>query len=226
MLKARSERMKTFIKVLLTILGVFVLLIASIALYFSDYSEKRKIKKYAEDTYGYDVEIKQLYRTGIGSDYEYVVFPKNHQHLEFKITLDPYSDTITDNYASALEADKALHKLDKVIPAIEDLGFQGPDYTNKEISIRFSDETKKHALYLYTATPIEMATFEKNELDRFFELQNLIKQSGAPITYVVVEDMREPADSSSILFYMKDVQSTNTKDDFLLQLKKANHGLK
>jgi len=63
-------------------------------------------------------------------------------------------------------------------------------------------------------------------LDRFFELQNLIKQSGAPITYVVVEDMREPADSSSILFYMKDVQSTNTKEDFLLQLKKANHGLK
>ncbi|WP_342532666.1 hypothetical protein MKY80_09220 [Lysinibacillus sp. FSL R5-0849] len=52
-----------------------------------------------------------------------------------------------------------MHKLDKVIPAIEGLGFQGPDYTNKEISILFSDETKKHALYLYTATPIEMATF-------------------------------------------------------------------
>jgi len=37
--------MNAFIKVLLTILGVFVLLIASIALYFSDFSEKRKVKK-------------------------------------------------------------------------------------------------------------------------------------------------------------------------------------
>src|SRR5690606_30026206 len=99
-----------------------------------------------------------------------------------------------DDHAHAIEADKAFHKLEKVIPAIERLGFQGPDYFDGEVRVSYSSEKKLHDLNLYSSTPIEIASFEEKELDRFFELQRLLKQSGADITHVVVTDLREAAD--------------------------------
>lgn len=215
--------MNKTIKVVL--IGVPLLFIACIALYFTDFTEQLKVKKYVKEEYGYNVEIKHLYRSGIASDYNFVVFPKDHPHLEFNVILDySYPDQITDNHARAIEADKALHKLEKVIPAIEELGFHGPSYQDNEIRVSYLDDMEKHSLYLYTPTPLEIATFEENELERFFELQKLIKQSGASITYVVVQDMQEPI-SNDIVFYMGDVQNITKKEDFLLELKKSTREL-
>jgi len=210
-------------KIKVALIGIPLLIIASIAFYVTDFNEQLKVKSYVKEKYGYNIKIKQLLRAGIGSDYDFVVYPKDHSDLEFNVRLDS-SNQITDNHASAIEADKALHKLEKVIPAIEELGFQGAEYQNNEIRVSYVDDMEKHILNLYTSTPLEMATFKENELDRFYKLQELIKQSGASLTYVAVQDMQEPV-SNSIVFYMKDVQNVQSKDDFLLQVKKSSQDL-
>lgn len=212
-------------KVGLIVVSIIILVIASIALYityFTNAAEERKVKEYVKEKYGYHVEIKSLSRAGFNADYEFVVFPKDHNDLQFTVILEPNSDLITDDYTDALEADKAFHKLEKVIPAIEQLGFQGPDYFDGEIRVGYSTEKKMNDLSLYSSTPIELDNFEEKQLDRFFELQRLIKQSGAGIATVIATDMREPADSKTVSFNMKAVQSVNSKEDFFVQLKRGS----
>lgn len=212
-------------KVVLIVVAIIILVIASFAIYnayFTNAAEERKVKEYVKEKYGYNVEIKSLSRAGFNADYEFLVFPENHKDLQFEVVLDSYTDAITDDYAYAIEADKAFHQLEKVIPAIEQLGFQGPDYFDGEIRVDYWAEKKMHNLYLYSVTPLEMATFEDQELDRFFELQRIIQQSGADITAVSVTDMREPADSKSVSFNMNAVKSVNTKEALFTQIKRGS----
>lgn len=172
-----------------------------------------------KNEYGINVEIKQLIRYGIASNKEYIVSPKNNKDIEFSVIIDPSTErVITDNYSRALEVNIEQHKLEKVIPDIEKLGFIGS--INDEIRVSFLGE--QNIVFLNSTSPFEIATFEEKELDRFFDIQELIKGSGALIHRVNVSDMREPSESNYISLDMGMLKSVSTKEDLLLQIKKSN----
>ncbi|RHW34031.1 hypothetical protein D1B33_14625 [Lysinibacillus yapensis] len=191
-------------------------LVAGIALYFADSTDAQKVEKYIKEKYGFKIGVEQVIENGIAAHPTFVVFPKKHPDLLFKATLNPSTDTITDDYPEALKADKALHKLEKVIPAIEQLGFESYD---EEFKVSYLG-SKKRTLKLYSSTPIDPASLKEEKLERFFELQQLIKESGASITHVMVEDNREPVESNSIYFAMTDMKDVKTKEEVLRLLSK------
>lgn len=191
-------------------------LVASIALYFADSTDEQKVEKYIKEKYGFEIATEQVIEKGIAADPTFVVFPRKHPDILFKATLNPSTDTITDDYPEALKADEAFHQLEKVIPAIEQLGFESYE---EEFKVRYSG-SKKRFLDLYSATPIETASIKEEELERFFKLQKLIKESGSSITHVRVENSREPAESNSISFTMADMKEAKTKEDVFIHIKK------
>ncbi|MDN4492163.1 hypothetical protein [Ureibacillus aquaedulcis] len=202
-----------------------VLLVGTIFVYYLFNSEEAQVKKYVKEAYDLDVVIKTMSSSGIASDHVYTVYPTGHRHLEFEVSFDPSTSTMTDNYARAAEADEELHKLEKVIPAINELGFQGSEWDDNEIRVAFLDSMKKNSIHLYTSTPIEYETFEEKELSRIFKLQELIKESGASLKYATVEDTREVPESNSIVIQMEDMAEVQTEDELLAQLKRSNWGL-
>ncbi|KGR79893.1 hypothetical protein [Ureibacillus sinduriensis] len=202
--------MKKYLEAILAILTIILFsLVAGIALYFADSTEEQKVQKYIKEKYGFKIGIEQVIEKGIASHPTFVVFPEKHPDIIFKATLNPSTDTVTDDYPEALKADKAFHKLEKVIPAIEQLEFESFD---EEFKVSYSG-SKKRFLKLYSSTPIELASFKEEHLERFFELQQLIKESGASITHVMVEDNREPVESNSIYFAMADMKDAKTKEE-------------
>lgn len=208
------------------LIAVVLLLVAvSGYLFFFYQSDERIVKEYAKNEYGIDVEIKELKNTGFLSDDEYIVFPKNHEDLEFTIIV-PFDDgIISDNYSRALAADQELHKLKKVMSEVRDLGFSGSN--NGEIKVDFVKigkdlSSNKYIVNLYSDSPIKIVSFEDKELDRYFKLLSLIQQSEAKIHRVFISDRREPVDSNTIVLNMDNLNNVKTKEGLLLQIKRSN----
>ncbi|MFC7685287.1 hypothetical protein [Ureibacillus sp. GCM10028918] len=191
-------------------------LVAGIGLYFADSTDGQKVDKYIKEKYGFKIGIEEIIEKGIASHPTFVVFPVKHPDIIFKATLNPSTETVIDDYPEALKADKALHKLEKVIPAIEQLGFES---YNEEFKVSYTG-SKIRTLNLYSTTPIETASFKEEQLERFFELQQLIKESGASIKHVMVEDNREPVESNTIYFAMADMKEAKKKEEVLKFLAK------
>ncbi|UHA73544.1 hypothetical protein [Paenibacillus sp. 481] len=206
-------------KKFLAIAIALLLIVGAVFVYIYFQSDEYRVKQYVKNEYGVNVEIIKLSREGIFSNKKYTVSPKNHKDIQFTVVIDYTTDSvIADNYARALEVDNELHKLEKVIPDVEKLGFK--DGINDEIRVGFTEE--KNSLFLHSISPIEIATFAEKELGRFFELQKLIKQSGALIHHVSVYDMREPSKRKSIHLDMEKIKSVTTKEQLLSHIKKSN----
>ncbi|MCH7321581.1 hypothetical protein LZ480_06705 [Solibacillus sp. MA9] len=215
------------------ILTVFSLLLVMILSACSSLSNDELIKDYVKDTYGIDIVVKDSYKNSLelGED-SYIVAPVDHQEMEFSVVVydNPTEDEINyksehfikDNYLNALEADKELHKLDKVIPDINKLGFD--ESFNDENRVFIGEVGGKKAIWssFYSTSHMELASFEEKDLDRLFELYKLVKQSGALFEIIYVSDMREPHESETFVFDMEKLKGVKTKEDFLLEMKKSN----
>lgn len=194
-----------------------ILFVIAIFLYFFTQNDDRRVKTYMKDKYDMDIVIKHKGLTnGFPSDQEYIVYPKDHEDLTLSVILDNQGK-LTDNYARMLEADRELHKLKKVMPEIEKLGFA----SSKEDNLLFVSENSIWA-YLYSPTALDIARFEDEDLDRFFALQKLIKQSEANIDYVNVTDMKEVSESTALSFDVESMGNIHTKEEFLFYMKKSN----
>lgn len=170
-----------------------IIFVVAIFLYFFTQNDDRRVTTYMKDKYDMDIVIKNKGLTnGFPSDQEYMVYPKDHEDLTLSVIID-HEGSLTDNYARMLEADRELHQLKKVMPEIEKLGF----VASKEDNLLFVSENSISA-NLYSPTALDIAHFEEADLDRFFALQKLIKQSGATIDDVNVTD----------IFYMKKSNAT------------------
>lgn len=208
-------------------LSISLLLMAgTIFWYFYSQSDKQLVKEYVKNEYGINVKIKEVHRGGFeSSEDEYIVFPKNHHELVFSVIIEslPFTDgernySITDNYTRAVAADVELHRLKKWAPDLEKLELKG--YDHDEIGIDLVGTS--NFLQLTSIHPIDMFNFEEEEFDRFFDLQELIKQSGALIHKVYVTDTTNDKPWDSIELDMENLKSVRTKDEFLLELKKSN----
>lgn len=194
-----------------------ILLVGAIALYFFSQTDERQVTTYMKDKYGIDIMIKNKGLTnGFPSDQEFTVYPKNHNDLKFSVIIDSQGN-ITDNYSRMFEGDRERHKLQKIMPEIEKLGF----VIAKDDDLLFVSENSI-SVNLYSPTTLEVAHFEDQNLDRFFALQKLIKQSGALVDLVHVTDMKEVSESTAIGFDMKHAESIHTKEQLLSLIKKSN----
>ncbi len=199
-------------------------------------SNDKLIKDYVKDTHGFDIVIKSSDKNSLelGRD-SYVVSPVDHQELEFTVAVNSYSSEdepklnyrnkhlIKDNYSTALAADTELHKLDKVIPEIKKLGFNGS--FNDEPRVFFNEEKDDIWGFLYSTSHLDIKNFEEKDVDRLYEVQKLIKQSGASFDLFIVSDTRELNDRGSLVLDIKKLKDVNTKEKFLLKLKKENPGI-
>lgn len=204
------------------------LLFASVGIYlfFLYPSDERKVQEYAKEEYGIDVEIKDVSNKGFQSEYEYEVSPLKHDDLEFTIILPNGEGEITDNYSRALAADKELHQLDSIMPKMKELGFKGGSQ-NGNLKMNFvkmgkDPSVNKYMVDLYTSSPIEIATFEEEQLDRYFKLLTLLKESGAKINRVYIYDKENSTDSNSVALNMDELKNANSKEDLLLHIKRFN----
>jgi hypothetical protein len=207
------------------IAAAFLLIaVGACLLFYFFQSGEYKVKEYAKSEYGLDVEIIEKTNTGFPSDTEYLVFPKNHEDLEFTIIV-PFSDGgITDNYSRALVADKELHRLKKVMSDVKDLGFSPSG--NGELKVDFvkmgrEPDANKYLVHLNSGSPIKIASFENEELDRYLKLTKLIKQSGASVHRVIISD-GHGHDSKSITLNMDELKNTNSKEDLLNHIIRSN----
>lgn len=215
-------------KKILTAFSLFLVMILGAC---SSLSNDELIKDYMKDTHGIDIVIKNSNKNELelGED-SYTVSPVDHQEMEFSVVVESYlaedepelnyrgKHLIKDNYLNALEADTELHKLDKVMPDINKLGFE--ESFNDENRVLIGEAGGKKAIWslLYSTTPMEITSFEEKELDRFFELYKLLKQSGALFEIIIVSDMREPHESVSFVLDMENLKGVNTKEEFLLKI--------
>ncbi|WP_226675889.1 hypothetical protein [Rossellomorea aquimaris] len=204
-----------------------IFLFASVGVYLviNFPSDERKVKEYAENEYGIDVEVKKVSNEGFGSDDTYVVFPENHEDLEFAITFPNGDGVITDNYARALAADEKLHQLKKVMPGIKDLGFGASDNGKLKVSfVKIGKEPSenKYLVNLSSPKPIKIAKFEKEDLNRYFKLLILIQESRAEVNRVYITDKRGPVDRNTIALNMDKLKNVKTKEDLLFHLKRFN----
>ncbi|MFI8687534.1 hypothetical protein [Rossellomorea sp. NPDC077527] len=204
-----------------------IFLFASVGIYLFIYfpSDERKVKNYAKSEYGIDVEVKKVSNKGFGSDETYVVFPENHEDLEFAISFPNGAGEITDNYSRALAADEKLHQLKKVMPGIKGLGFEASD--NGKLKVNFvkigkDPSENKYLVNLSSPKPIEIAKFEEEDLDKYFKLLTLIQESRAEINRVYITDERSAVDSNTIEFNMDNLKNVKTKEDLLFHLKRFN----
>jgi len=202
----------------------------------SSLSNDQLIKDYVKDAHGIDIVVKDSYKNSLelGED-SYIVAPVDHQEMEFSVVVyDSPSEAeinykskylIKDNYLNALEADTELHKLDQVIPNINKLGFK--ESFNDENRVFIGEVGGKKAIwtFFYSKSHMELASFEENDLDRLFELYKLIKQSGALFEMILISYMRDPHERVTFVFDMKKLKGVNTKEDFLLEMKKTNVGI-
>ncbi|WP_144422594.1 hypothetical protein [Lysinibacillus fusiformis] len=194
-----------------------IIFVVAIFLYFFTQNDDRRVTTYMKDKYDMDSVIKNKGLTnGFPSDQEYVVYPKDHEDLTLSVIID-HEGSLTDNYARMLEADRELHQLKKVMPEIEKLGF----VASKEDNLLFVSENSISA-NLYSPTALDIAHFEEADLDRFFALQKLIKQSGATIDDVNVTDMKEVSESTVLSFDVKSIENVHTKEELLFYMKKSN----
>ncbi|WP_433595749.1 hypothetical protein [Lysinibacillus xylanilyticus] len=215
------------------VLMVFSLFLVMILGACNSISDDKLIKDYVKDTYGIDIVINNSDKNMLELGQEkYYVSPVDHQHIKFSVIVDSYSPEdkselnyrnkylITDNYSIALKTDKELHKLDKVIPDIKKLGFN--ESFNDENRVFFAESGKEDIWsFLYSTSHFEKASIEK-DLDRLFEVHKLIKQSGALFDLIIVSDMRNLNERNSYILDLKKLKDVNTKEDFLLEMKKTN----
>jgi hypothetical protein len=204
-----------------------ILLFASVGtyLFFFNPSDERKVKKYAKSEYGIDIKVKKVSNKGFQSDDTYVVFPKKHEDLEFAITFPNGNGEITDNYSRALAADEKLHQLKKVMPRIKELGFKGSDNGNLKmdfVKIGKDPSENKYLVHLSSPKPIEIATFEEEDLDKYLKLLTLIQESRAEINRVYITDERNVVDRNSIVLNMDNLKKVKTKEGLLFHLKRFN----
>ncbi|MEG0438625.1 MAG: hypothetical protein RR587_05250 [Solibacillus sp.] len=217
-------------------IAMFSLFLVMILSACSSLSNDQLINDYVNDTHGIDIVIKDSYKNELelGED-SYIVSPVDHQEMEFSVVVKSFiaedepklnykgKHFIRDNYLTALAADTELHKLDKVIPDIKKLGFS--ESFNNENRVFFGEEGKEIWGLLYSTPPMEIKSFEEKDLDRLFELYKLIKQSGALFDMVTISDMRPNHVSGSFVFEMKALKDINTKEEFLLEMKKTNSNI-
>lgn len=213
--------------------AIFSLFLVMILSACSSLSNDQLIKDYVKDTHGIDIVIKNSYKNELelGED-SYVVAPVDHQEMEFSVIVESFitedepklnykgKHLIRDNYSTAIAADTELHKLDNVIPDIKKLGFS--ESFDNENRVFFGEEGKEIWGLLYSNLPMEIKNFEEKDLDHLFELYKLIKQSGALFDKVIVSDMRENHERGSFVFEIKALKDVNTKEEFLLKMKKTN----
>lgn len=218
------------------VLMVFSLFLVMILGACNSLSNDKLIKDYVKDTHGFDIVIKSSNKNSLelGRD-SYVVSPVDHQELEFTVTVNSYSSEdesklnyrnkhlIKDNYSTALAADTELHKLDKVIPEIKKLGFK--ESFNNEPRVFFSEEKDDIWGFLYSTSHLDIKNFEEKDFDRLYEVQKLIKQSGASFDLIIVSDTRELNDRGSLALDIKKLKDVNTKEEFLMKMTKENPGI-
>jgi hypothetical protein len=212
---------------------VFSLFLVMILGACNSISDDQLIKDYVKDTHGFDIVIKSSDKNTLelGRD-SYVVSPVDHQELEFSVVVHSYSSEdepklnyrnkhlISDNYSTALAADTELHKFDKVIPEIKKLGFN--ESFNDEPRVFFSEEKDVIWVFLYSTSHMEVLNFEEKDFDRLFEVYKLTKQSGALFDLIIVSDTRELYERGSFVLDMKKLKDVNTKEEFMLEMKKEN----
>lgn len=214
-------------------LAIISLLFVMILSACSSLSNDQLIKDYVKDTHGIDIVIKNSYKNELelGED-SYIVAPVDHQEMDFLVVVESYlaedepelnykgEHLIRDNYTTALAADTELHKLDSIISEINKLGFS--ESFDNENRVFFGEEGREIWGLLYSKLPMEIKSFEEKDLDRLFELYKLIKQSGALFDMIIISDMRANHERGSFVFDMKGLKNVNTKEAFLLEMKKTN----
>ena len=173
-------------------------------------------KDYAEEKYGFEVDVVEDEIAMIYSSADVILSPKNDEDIRFGVRIDLYDHTvIEDDYQFALEADKELQKLKSVAPAIEKLGFTGTGNTN--IRLNYIEEST--FLSLRSDKEVNFKIFIEEELDRYYELYQLIKESQANLTSFSVSGSDE---ENGISLYLEPPSMVKTKEEFLLYLK-INH---
>ncbi|QHJ69129.1 hypothetical protein [Planococcus halotolerans] len=173
-------------------------------------------KDYAEEKYGFEVDVIEDDVAKIYSSADVILSPKNDEDIRFGVLIN-HSDhsIIEDDYQFALEADKELQKLTPFLPAIEDLGFTGSDNTG--IRLNYIEEST--FLSLRSDKEVNFKNFIEEELDRYYELYQLIKKSQANLTSFSVSGSDE---ENGISLYLEPPSMVKTKEEFLTTLK-INH---
>lgn len=170
-------------------------------------------KDYAEEKYGFEVDVVEDDIAKIYSSADVILSPKNAEEIRFGVQIDHSDHTIIkDDYQFALDADKELKKLKSVIPAIEKLGFTGTE--NSAIRLNYIDDST--FLSLRSDEVVDFKNFIEEELDRYYELYQLIKKSQANLTSFSVSGSDE---ENGISLYLEPPSMVKTKDEFLIALK-------
>lgn len=181
------------------------------------------VEDYVEEKYGFKVDVIEANSYGIGSATEYTVSPKDEEHIQFTVSVDPYDYTlIEDDYGIALEIDKEYEKLKTVIPEIEALGFSGLE--GAPIRLHYLEDIEDKAfLHLESDKSVNYATFVEEDFDTYYELYGLIKKSQANIENVAAfNDHDQSSEQNGISFYMGPPEETRTKEELLLDIKVAH----
>lgn len=213
--------MSKTMKIILSAVGVFISFIAiSIGyLYFAFTPFLGKappdhvVKNYIEEKYDFEIDIIESNALGMSGSSEFTVSPENNKEIKFKVNVDSFDHTvIEDDYPYALEADKEFQKLKPVIPAIEEMGFTAD--SNPEIRLNHYGDSIH--LYLKDAENLNFKTFAADELDRYYELYELIQESQAEIDEITIS---EDLNAFSITLSMESLSTVTNKEEFLKEIK-------
>ncbi|RLQ91295.1 hypothetical protein [Planomicrobium sp. Y74] len=173
-------------------------------------------KDYAEEKYDFEVNVIKDEAASFYSSADVILSPKDDEDIRFGVIIDPYDNTIiNDDYQFALKADKEYEKLKTVIPAIEELGFTG----SKNNDFRISYLGDNVYLNLQSDQEVNYGTFVEEELDRYYELYKLVKESRATLENMSVFGSD---DENGISLYLNPPEVVKTKEAFLIELKTSH----
>ncbi|WP_084242896.1 hypothetical protein [Planomicrobium okeanokoites] len=173
-------------------------------------------KDYAEEKYGFEVDVVEEDWAVVGAPDEVIVSPKNNKDISFRVVTDPSNFTvIEDDYHFALEADKEFQNLKPVLPAIGELGFTG--VANTDIRISYNHDSVY--LFLESKTDVSFENFAEENLDRYYELYRLIRMSEAKIgSYAVAGSKLD----EGISLYWDPLAKLYNKEEFLILMKETH----
>ncbi|PPA71169.1 hypothetical protein C4B60_03620 [Jeotgalibacillus proteolyticus] len=181
----------------------------------------RKIQNYFKEKYNIDVKVisREEWNTGNMGDFTHKVRLKDNKNVTFDVNVS--EDTVTgDNYPIAAKNYEEYKKFEKVLPTVEQLGFElkyGENFIFHEV---YGSDQVKIFLDLYTSEKIDYLTFEQQQLDNYYQLVDVVRSSGADIHLLTIEDKRQ--DPNFISVPMKELPKDLTKDDLYLKIRQRN----
>lgn len=186
--------------------------------------DKGKVQNYLKEKYEIDAVVTAeggKHAGNMGNTWHTVQL-KDNKHIQFRVKARGllFTRIVGDEYEYGLKTYEAYKKLKPTIAEMDKLGFSKQKDENI-IDYQQDDDIPKSefALALQSKRELDYSQFDTVELDRFYQLLQLIQENNSNITFMEV--MHGQGDSLELLSFY-DLQNIKTKEEMLHRMKEES----